>query len=335
MTFNDYLKIFIEKDFPVFLQKYLYTDTLRMLRSKSQFCGCDYTKLYNPIIYYTRFHHSIIVALINYHFTHDKKSSIVSLLHDAKTPCFAHVIDYVLGDYETQESSENRGNSFLYQDQELLKMLQEDKIDIEELEDLSKFPILENKTPKLCADRLDGVLHTCAIWLHTHSLNEIKEVYDNLTVLESNGTLELGFNSEEKALKFVQMVLVYAKELQGNKDKFVMQYISDMIKILIEKRIITLKDLYIKTESEIITKLESLPSWSKFKNATSIISSDNKPLDCYSVSINAKKRNVIPLVNVNGETKRIDEVSIEARQIYTEIESYHDKKYGYVRGLKL
>ena len=99
MTFNDYLKIFIEKDFPVFLQKYLYTDTLRMLRSKSQFCGCDYTKLYNPIIYYTRFHHSIIVALINYHFTHDKKSSIVSLLHDAKTPCFAHVIDYVLGEY--------------------------------------------------------------------------------------------------------------------------------------------------------------------------------------------------------------------------------------------
>ena len=30
MTFNDYLKIFIENDFPLFLQKYLYTDTMKM-----------------------------------------------------------------------------------------------------------------------------------------------------------------------------------------------------------------------------------------------------------------------------------------------------------------
>lgn len=335
MTFNDYLKIFIENDFPFFLQKYLYTDTMRMLRYRSQFCGCDYTKLYNPRFLYTRFNHSIIVALINYHFTHDKKSTIASLLHDRKTPCFAHVIDYVLGDYEKQESSEEFKKDPLFQDEELLRMLKEDGIEVEELNDLSRYPILENKSPKLCADRLDGVLHTCAIWLHTHSLKDVKEIYEGLTVLDNKGELELGFIDEKLALKFVQMVLVYAKELQSNKDKFVMQYLCDVIKTLIDRGLITFEDLYTKPESEILSIISTLSSWEKFQNATSVISSDTKPRDSYSVSIDVKKRNVIPLVDINGNPLRINEVNEEVKRIYEEIENYQDKKYTYVRGLKL
>ena len=335
MTFNDYLKIFIDNDFPEFLQKYLYTDTLRRLRNISQFCGVDYTKLYNPTFFYTRFYHSIIVALINYHFTRDKKSTIASLLHDDKTPCFAHTIDYVLGDYKTQESSENYRRNILLQDKELLQMLKEDKIEVEELEDLSRYPILENKSPRLCADRLDGVLHTCAIWLHTHSLNEINEVFHGLSVIENNGSLELGFTDEGTALKFSRMVMVYAKVLQSNRNKLVMQYLSDMIKLLIDMGLITFEDLYTKKESEIVSLLEQFPSWQVFKNATSIISSDIKPVDVYNVSIDVKKRNVIPLVNLDGNIARINEVSEEARRIYQEIADYHDKKYVYIRGLKL
>lgn len=335
MTFNDYLKIFIENDFPFFLQKYLYTDTMRMIRYRSQFCGCDYTKLYNPRFLYTRFNHSIIVALINYHFTHDKKSTIASLLHDRKTPCFAHVIDYVLGDYEKQESSEEFKKDPLFQDEELLRMLKEDGIEVEELNDLSRYPILENKSPKLCADRLDGVLHTCAIWLHTHSLKDVKEIYEGLTVLDNKGELELGFIDEKLALKFVQMVLVYARELQSNRNKFATQYLCDVIKILIDIGLITFEDLYTKQESEILSIISTLPSWEKFQNATSVISSDTKPRDSYSVSIDVKKRNVIPLVDINGNPLRINEVNEEAKRIYEEIEEYHDKKYGFVRGLKL
>ena len=335
MTFNDYLKIFIDNDFPEFLQKYLYTDTLRILRGRSQFCGCDYTKVYSPRLFYTRFHHSIITALINYHFTQDKKSTIASLLHDRNTPCFAHTIDYILGDYNIQESSESFHEDVLFQDYELLKMLKDDKIDVAEIIDLKSYPILENKSPKLCADRLDGVLHTCAIWLHTHSLNDIAKIFSDLTILEDNDKLEIGFKSEEFALKFAEMVLVYAKELQANRNKFVTQYLSDVIKLSIEKGLITIEDLYTKSESEIIGMLQNLPSWNLFTNASSMISSDTKPFDSYSVSIDVKKRNVIPLVDVNGIPLRINEVSEEAKRIYEEIEEYHDKKYGFVRGLKL
>lgn len=70
-------------------------------------------------------------------------------------------------------------------DKELVNYLIEDGICLEELEQLKLYSILENKSPQLCTDRLDGVLHTCYIWLHAHSLEEIKEVYDHLIVSEN------------------------------------------------------------------------------------------------------------------------------------------------------
>ena len=109
----------------------------------------------------------------------------MALLHDIGTPCFAHCIDYVFGDYINQESSEKSIIEIISQDKKIQDFLKEDNLSIEDLADDSNFHILENKSPKLCTDRLDGVLHTCYIWLHTHSLEQIKEVYDNITVLKN------------------------------------------------------------------------------------------------------------------------------------------------------
>ncbi len=43
-----YLNIFIDKEYPSFLDKYLNTKTLCRLKEVTQFCGCDYTNLYSP-----------------------------------------------------------------------------------------------------------------------------------------------------------------------------------------------------------------------------------------------------------------------------------------------
>lgn len=75
-------------------------------------------------------------------------------------------------------------------DKDILKFLEEDGITLEDLEDFSKYHILENRSPKLCTDRLDGVLHTAYIWLHTHSLDDIKEVFSDLTLLKSEDGFE-------------------------------------------------------------------------------------------------------------------------------------------------
>lgn len=331
----NYLNIFLEGDIPDFLIKYLKTKTLNRMKFTTQFCGADYSKLYSPTFLYTRFHHCLISALMTYHFTHDKKETIKALLHDVGTPCFAHVIDYVFGDYIKQESAERKLSEIILLDDELVEYLKEDGIEISELDDLSNCHILENHHPNLCVDRLDGVLHTCYIWLHTHPLSIIKRVYDNIVVLKNeNGYPEIGFKDIPHAEEFVSLVNVYAKELQGNTDKYVMSYISEIVKLSFERHLITLDDLYQKKEEEIIEIFaREFDTWSIFANATDLTKTDIEP-ENYYVSLNVKKRNTIPLVQDGNKIVRINEVSDYAKRIYQDLESYHDTKYAYVKEIK-
>lgn len=330
-----YLKIFIDEEYPSFLSKYLETDTMRRLFDVSQFCGCDYTNLYQPLFYYSRFYHSLVVAHMTWHFTHNKKETIAALLHDVGTPCFAHCIDYVFGDYEKQESSERMITDMILFDSKLLQYLKDDGLSLKDLSDFSSYPILENKSPMLCTDRLDGVFHTCYIWLHTHFLEQISLVYHNLVVLENEyGCPEIGFQSKNVALDFVSMVEVYAKELQGNRDKYVMKYISDMVQSLHQKGLLSLEDLYSLKESDICTLFSQYPSWAQFQNARDIISTDRRPVDHYCISFDTKRRNTIPLIMTEDGAKRITDESDYARHVYEELEHYHDCKYAYVKSLK-
>jgi len=213
----------------------------------TQFCGCDYTKLYSPFFLFTRFDHSLVVAHMTWHFTKDKTETIGALLHDVGTPCFAHTIDYVFGDYINQESSEKDIIEVIKKDKELMNYLKEDEISLDKLNHLSTFPILENKSPKLCTDRLDGVLHTCFVWLHTHTLKEIKSVYDDLIVLKNEqGKKEIGFRSKKHAISFAYMVKEYAIVLQKNEDKYTMKFVSEIVKKAVEENLIVMEDLYTK-----------------------------------------------------------------------------------------
>lgn len=330
---KEYLNIFIDKDYPIFIDKYLKTKTMSRLKYITQFCGCDYTDLYSPLFLYTRYDHSLVVAHMTWHFTHNKKETIVSLLHDIGTPCFAHCIDYVFGDYLNQESSEKKLSDMVKKDAKLLSYLKDDDIALDELDDISAYHILENKSPKLCTDRLDGVLHTCYVWVHTHSLEKIKKVYDDMTTFPNEkGDLEIGFNSAKVAEEFVAMVYNYAKELQGNTDKYVSLYISKIVKLAIEKKLITLEDLYTKKEKDICQIFcDNFSSWRKFNNAKMLVRTEIKPHNVFYISYKTKKRNTIPLVKSANGVKRLNEVSPKAQKIYEELDDYTDSNYAYVK----
>jgi len=57
---NEYINLFIDEWYPDFIDKYLTTKTLERLKHVTQFCGCDYTNLYSPLLLYTRFDHSLV-----------------------------------------------------------------------------------------------------------------------------------------------------------------------------------------------------------------------------------------------------------------------------------
>jgi len=332
---NEYTKLFIDNEYPSFIDKYLNTRTLKRLKYVSQFCGCDYSGLYNPIFFYSRFDHSLTVAHMTWHFTKNKEETIAALLHDVGTPCFAHTIDFVLNDNLNQESSEKDIVELIKQDKELLNYLNEDNISLETLKDLTKYPILENKSPRLCTDRLDGVLHTCYIWLHTHPLEDIENIYKDITVLKNeDNLLELGFQNQTISEQFTQMVKIYAEKLQSCETKYIMQYLSEVIKKAIQKNLFTLENLYTKKEKEIINIIDkNFSSWKAFCEETSIKRTNEKPNYFYASS-ETKKRNVIPLIKIENKFIRINEVSNKAKQIYLELSNYQDSKYAYIENIK-
>lgn len=330
---KEYLKIFIDDEYPDFIDKYLDTNTMKRLKNITQFCGCDYTKLYSPLFKYSRYDHSLVVAHMTWHFTHDKEETIMALLHDVGTPCFAHCIDYVFNDYLKQESSEKSIKDIIKSDSKMQELLKQDNIDIKIFDKYKDFHILENKSPRLCVDRLDGVLHTCYIWLKTHSLKDIKEVYDDIMVLTNeDGNPEIGFNSLVIGEKFVTMVYTYAIELQSNTDKFVSMFIADMVKLSFANDILSLNDLYEKKEEEICQIFnDNFSAWNKFTKASKLIKTNKMPTNKYYISYETKKRNTIPLVIYNNEIKRIDLVSKFAKEKYKVLKLYKDSKYAYIK----
>lgn len=205
---TDYYELLCNEDCS-FLDPYIATDTLQNLAGKGQFCGCDYTAIYKSIkYYYSRLYHSIVCARMTYHFTLDKVQAIAALLHDVGTPSFSHCIDFLKGDALLQESSEKSPLEVISKDKELLKCLRKDSININDVVYLEQYSVVENKKPKICVDRLDGVLHTNLIWLPFWSIENVRNIYQDMTVLKNElGEDEIGFTNLKSAEKFYEVCI--------------------------------------------------------------------------------------------------------------------------------
>ena len=333
---KQYFNILCNNDYPKFIDKYISTKPLQRLDKIGQFCGCDYTKIFNCKYWYSRLSHSIACSLMAWHFTKDKTQTLAALFHDLGTPAFSHTIDYLLGDAMNQNSSEKSVKDIINESDEIISLLKEDNISLDDVTDLDKYPILENERPKLCVDRLDGILHTGLIWIGFWNLEDIKKIYTNITVLKNEeGVDELGFEDLNSAEYFYRGQQQYSLVLQQNEDKYTMQFISDILKILINEEQLTIQELYVLSEAEIIKKINACSKtskqWDIFCKTSKIKRSKSKPKNCYYISTACKKRYVIPLVGPN----RIDEVSLMAKELLKEYNEYSDTLYAYIDGIEM
>lgn len=348
-TLNDelknYLLILCKNDKKTFeelskyLNDYINTKPLQRLKGVGQFCGVDYQKLpiHDVKYWYSRLDHSIVCAFMAYNYTKDLKQTLGALFHDVGTPAFSHCIDFMLNDAENQESSEKNIEEIISNSNEVLTLLERDNITLEEITKIEKYPIVENKKPKICVDRLDGILTTGLIWGRFWKLEDIEEIY-NSTIISKNeiNNDEITFNNKQIAEKFFEGSYKYSIMLQSNEDKLSMKFLGDIVKKAINENIITFEDLYKVSEKEIIQKLEKsnndrvLEMWNIFKNLDKVYNSDERVEGKYCISLDSKKRYVNPLCNIDTKINRLCDISLKSANLLKEYMNYQDKKYAYI-----
>ena len=174
----------LSQEFPEFLNDYIDTPEMKKLDGINQICGAYWRKenIYEDM--YSVLKHSVGVALIIWNFTHDKKQTLAGLFHDISSPAFKHCIDFLNGDVEKQESIEEQTLEVIQNSKELMNLLKRDKIKLEEVSNYKIYPIADNETPKLSADRLEYTFMNGIYYKEVWNLATIKEIYENLQIVK-------------------------------------------------------------------------------------------------------------------------------------------------------
>lgn len=295
---SDYFKI-LSNDFPEWLNDYINTDELQTQKYISTTCGTIYSDLFDSNTFYSSLDHSIAVALIVWHFTHDKKQTLAGLFHDIATPAFKHCVDFLNGDHLKQESTEELTTEFIKKSNDVLALLQRDNIKVEEIDNYHIYPIADNDTPKLSADRLEYSLSNALFTYKLLRLDEVKEIYDDIEVQENEfGEVELGFKTKSIARKFVKVTSEMSVMYRDDKTRFSMQFIADVLKGLKDGGKITIEQLYDLKESDVIKIIEDSKYkdvFNKWRTAKTINTSKENPENVYFVQEKIKVRYIDPL----------------------------------------
>ena len=301
MTRNQSIKDYINMFGPIpkFLEKYLSLRILTRLKKVGYFCGMDYASPHVYLFDYkiSRYEHSLTTALITWKFTKSKKETLAALFHDVSTPCFSHVIDYMNKDYENQESTEEKTEAILRNNKSLKKLLKEDKLTIDDITDFKRYTIVDNHRPKLCADRIDGIILTSLGWTKTLSMKEIPNILDNIKVMiNEENEKELGVTNNELANKLCDLNREIDVVCHSNEDNYMMELLAEITKYVIDKEYITYDNLFEYNEEKLMNILQSIDD-----TALKILLNLFKTVTLEEISFKemppVKRRYINPLVN--------------------------------------
>lgn len=259
--YNYYITLLGYPNIPEFLNKYLTLSSLNRLKEVGYFCGMDYasSNIYNFKEYISRYMHSLSTSLLVYYLTKDKRCTLQALFHDISTPVFSHVIDYMNKDYIYQETTEEFTELILKSDKKLLEYLELDKIPLDNLVNFKFSTIVDSPRPKMCADRLDGIILNGSYW--TKTLNE-KDIFNIIKSTElyinEESIPEIGFNNITAYNKVVETNDLTNIEMHSNYDNYMMELLANITRYLINKEYIKYEDLYFLTENKIFKLINNI-----------------------------------------------------------------------------
>ena len=317
---KEYFKI-LSPEIPEWLEDYIDVPEMERISKISMFCGKDYSKLYGVKYFISNLDHSVGVALILWNFTHDKKQTIAGLYHDIATPVFKHCIDFMNGDAETQESTEDKTLEMLKNSKEIMDLLARDGIEVDEIADYKIYPIADNEAPQLSADRFEYHFSNGLSYVPILNLDDIKKYYNDIEVLTNeNGEIEIGFKTPEICEDYIHKVSNYWPYWADEKNNLYMQFLADICKAMSQKGYLSVDDLYQLSEKEIIDKItncgdESISvAFKKFQNDCVFVKTNQPIQNRYCIQMKSKRRYINPLVKTENGVIRIYDFSAVAKR---------------------
>ncbi len=263
-----------------------------------------------------RLSHSLWVALIIRHFTHDQKQTLAGLFHDISHSIFSHVGDFLLWDAENQESSEQYMIRLLFEDSIIMKELEKLRISIPEVDDYTLYPIADNHWPQLSADRLEYTLSS-GLNMGKISLNQIKNIYNNITIVTNEDWVpEIGFTDKLLAKELALLALDNDSNcFSSSKNTISMYFLAEIVRKMLDRKLLTPEQMYTWTDSQAIECIEN--TWDTeirdmrkfYKNLwTYKIYADKPESDLFVVSSKNKRRYIDPLVKIDTTCTRVSKL---------------------------
>lgn len=298
-------------EIPDFLRDACETDAMRRLHDVGMNCGCEYTDFprFRTLAPYSRFDHSLGVALIVWRHTHDKKQAMAGLLHDVATPAFAHVVDFLKGDYLAQEATEAGTEATIRTSQELRAVLEKYGLTVDEVKDYHIYPVADNDSPRLSADRLEYSLGNMFNYGFA-DYRTVEELYRDITIGTNEvGETELVFTHLEQAAAFAGLALRCGKVYVCDEDRYAMQRLAEVLADALKAGVIVPDDLA-TTEPRVIAKLTANENtakvWRTFRAMHATETADAAQSDGAWRRIYAKKRYIDPYVAGRGRVSALD-----------------------------
>lgn len=295
---------------PELLTELANTPPMQRLKQVGMNCGCEYTAFprFRRGRGYNRYLHSLGVGRIVWHFTGDPAQAAAGLLHDVATPTFAHVVDFLRGDYRTQEATEAGTEARIADSPEIQTVLARYGLSTAAVADYHLYPIADNDSPRLSADRLEYTLGN-ALNFGFLTAPQIRELYGDLTVFPNeDGQPELCFRSADLALRFARTALACSMVYVSDEDRYSMQALCELLGEAVTAGVLRETDLY-GTEPELIAKLTASPlalKWSQYCSLSKTFRAEVVPDDRPWRRIPAKKRRIDPLVVHCGRASSLD-----------------------------
>jgi HD superfamily phosphohydrolase len=299
-------------EIPSFLKELSRTPLLQRLTQVDMNCGMNYTSfpLFQNLAPYSRAQHSLGAALIVWHFQPEKAPAAACLFHDCATPVFSHVVDFMRHDTMKQEATEADKGRLIAADAHVQKILAKLHLSNEEVADYHQYPLADNPSPRLSADRLEYTLGNLLNYGFL-PFQELVDLYDDLIVLvNEEGEKELGFRHARAAYTFAGASLRCSRVYSSDADRYGMMRLAQLLQKAVDRCILTEEDLENGTEPQVIRRLEESSlqgEWQAYQNLAAVETKQEDPGDPAWIRVDVKRRYIDPLVAGKGRTSSLFE----------------------------